>query len=112
MALISIKTSEEFEEKVINSKKPVLVDFWAVWCPPCRVIAPILEKVAERMGDEADIVKLNIEESPDNGKLATEHRVQSIPNMVIFKDGKEVDRIIGVVPETEISARLMKFSKK
>lgn len=107
MALLNTTTSKEFEEKVLKSKKTVLVDFWAAWCPPCVAMAPILHKVADELDETVDIVKVNIEESADNNRLAGEHRVQSIPNMVIFKDGKEVDRIIGMVPEFVLTEQLV-----
>lgn len=110
MALIKTLTKQDFTDKVTNNKKLVLVDFWAEWCPPCRAMAPILEKVADKLDKTVDIVKLNIEESPDNNQLAAENGVMSIPNMVVFKDGKEVDRIIGLTPEEAMVSRLSKLA--
>ncbi len=75
------------------------MDFWAQWCPPCVAMTPALVSLSKELDDTTDIVKVNIEESADNNKLAGEHQVQSIPNMVLYKSGKEVDRIIGMVPE-------------
>lgn len=108
MALISTKTRQEFDERVLNNKKLVLVDFWAEWCPPCRAMAPILEMTAKHMDENLDIVKVNIEETADNGQLATEYRIQSIPNMKVFKDGKIVDEIVGMQPQPALEGALKK----
>lgn len=108
MALIVTKTRKEFEEKVLKSKKVVLVDFWAQWCPPCRAMAPILQKVAADMDKDVDVVKVDIEETTDNNRLAGEYRVQSIPNMNIFKEGKVVDTVIGMVPQAVLENSLKK----
>ncbi len=102
MALYNTTTSAEFKEKVLKSKKVVLVDFWAEWCPPCRAMAPALHSIAESMDKDVDVVKINIEDSADNTNLAREYGVQSIPNMNVFKDGNVVDQIIGLVPGTKI----------
>ncbi len=99
MALYNTTTRQEFEDRVINSEKVVLVDFWAEWCPPCVAMTPALVSLAKDLDDTTDVVKVNIEESADNKKLAGEHQVQSIPNMVVYKGGKQVDNIIGMVPE-------------
>ncbi len=106
MALYNITTKQEFEDKVLKSDKIVLVDFWAKWCPPCVAMTPALVSVADKLDDTTDVVKVNIEASADNNMLAGDHGVQSIPNMVVFKGGKEVDRIIGMVPEPVLSDTL------
>lgn len=112
MALYTITTKEEFAEKVINSDRTVLVDFWAEWCPPCRAMAPGLQTAANKLDDKGvDIVKVNIEESADNQQLAAEYEVQSIPNMPIFKQGKEVERLIGMVAEPILTDQLAKLAK-
>jgi thioredoxin 1 len=111
MALYNITTKQEFEEKVLKSNKVVLVDFWAAWCPPCRAMAPVLHDVAEEHDELIDVVKVDIENNDDNRMLAMEHGVQSIPNMPIFKGGKEVERIIGTFPKAQLAEMLTKLSK-
>lgn len=98
MALHNTLTRKDFEDKVLNSDKTVLVDFWAAWCAPCRAMAPTLEDIAKSMDDKIDVVKVNVEESPENNALAGQYGVQSIPNMQIFQKGKVVDQLIGVRP--------------
>lgn len=112
MALINISTKKDFEEKVIKSKKTVLVDFWASWCPPCRAMAPILEKVAKSLDDSVDVIKVNIEENAENHHLAVEYGVQSIPNMPIFVNGKEQNRLVGLIQERELINILNSSSTK
>lgn len=92
MGILKI-TDKNFNSDVIKSDKPVLVDFWAEWCGPCRMIAPILEEVAEELGDTAIISKLNIDENPETPALLG---VRSIPTLMIFKDGKMVGTKVGV----------------
>lgn len=92
MSILKI-TDNNFNSDVMKSDKPVLVDFWAEWCGPCRMIAPILEEVAEELGDTAIISKLNIDENPETPALLG---VRSIPTLMIFKDGKMVGTKVGV----------------
>lgn len=106
MALYNTETRNEFENKVLKSDKVVLVDFWAEWCPPCVAMTPTLHSLADEMDQNIDIVKVNIEKSQENAQLAIEHEVQSIPNMLIFKDGKVADRLIGMVTKTVLEANL------
>ncbi len=106
MALYNTETRSEFEGKVLKSDKVVLVDFWAEWCPPCVAMAPALHAIADEMDKNVDIVKVNIEKSQENSELAIDHQVQSIPNMLIFKDGKIVDRLIGLMPKVALEASL------
>lgn len=107
MALYNTTTKAEFDDKVLKSDNLVLVDFWAEWCPPCRAMAPILEQVSGSI-EGFDVVKVDIEASADNQRLAGEYEVRSIPNMVVFKGGKVVKTLIGTrsqsVLEQEIAA--------
>lgn len=97
MATIQI-TSENFEKEVINSQVPVLVDFWAIWCGPCKMIGPVLEKISEEMSD-VKVAKVNVDEQPD---LADKYQVMSIPTLIVFKGGEIVNKTIGVQSEQEI----------
>ena len=111
MALYNITTEQEFEEKVLGSSKVVLVDFWAAWCPPCRAMAPILHDLADELDKIADIVKVDIEATAENGQLAGKYGVQSIPNMPIFKGGKEVERLVGMAPKAHLADMLLQLAK-
>ena len=106
MALYSTTTNQEFDDKVLKSKKIVLVDFWATWCPPCRMMAPILEDVAKKMDDVLDIIKVDVEASADNGQLASKYGVQGIPNMQVFKGGKVVKELVGMRPASTLENEL------
>ena len=96
MAIINTTTREEFETNVVKNDKVVLIDFWANWCAPCRMMAPILEGLAKKMDADIDIVKIDIEASDENKTLAAEHDVQGIPNMQIYKKGEVVDQLVGM----------------
>src|SRR5512137_2144375 len=85
----------EFEEEVLRGTEPVLVDFFATWCGPCRAMAPVLDELAIELAGRARVVKLDVDQAPE---LARAHRISSIPCLVIFKDGREVGRIVGAVP--------------
>jgi len=109
MGLVQTVTEAEFRTNVLENDKVVLVDFWAEWCAPCRAIAPTLEKVAKTMDKDLDIVKVNIEISPDNKMLAGKYEVQSIPNMQIFKNGQKVDELVGMRSESVLEAELKEY---
>ncbi len=88
-------TKENFKSEVLESELPVLVDFWAPWCQPCQMMAPVLDELAGEISDKIKIVKVNTEDA-NNQDLAMEYQIQSIPNMKVFKEGKVVGEIIGL----------------
>jgi len=89
-----------FAKVVLGSSRPVLVDFWAQWCAPCRALAPIVEAVAERYAENAQVVKLNIDRNPS---VVEKFRIEAIPTLIVFQDGEEKERIIGAVSEDAIA---------
>jgi thioredoxin 1 len=93
-------TESNFEQTVLQSEKLVLVDFWAEWCGPCRVLAPIVEAIAEQYAGAARVVKLNVDNHPS---VVQRYRIQAIPTLILFQDGEEKDRIIGAASKDTIA---------
>lgn len=96
-------TKDSFEKEVLESKEPVLIDFYADWCGPCKMMAPVVEKLAEKYEGKVKVGKVNSDDEPE---LAQMFQVMSIPNFVIIKDGKVVDRVIGAVPQQALEEKL------
>jgi thioredoxin 1 len=92
-------TVDNFEEKVLKADKPVLVDFWATWCMPCRMIAPIVEEIAEETAGQAYVGKVNVDEQAE---LAVRYRVSSIPTLIVFENGQEQRRTVGAQDKEEL----------
>ena len=99
-------TDSTFHDEVLNSEKAVLVDFWATWCGPCKMVAPVLEEIAAEHGDKLTIAKLNIDENP---QIARDYQVMSIPTMTVFSGGKPVKSIIGAKPKGAILSDLSDY---
>lgn len=96
-------TKENFESEVLNSDKPVIVDFWATWCMPCKMIAPLVKELSETYKDRCKVAKLNIDDAME---ITTRFGVMSIPTVVFFKDGQEFTRLVGVVSRDTISDKI------
>jgi thioredoxin 1 len=102
---ILVLTDDNFDERVMKSSRPILVDFWAAWCGPCKIIGPTLEELAGELGGQAQIAKVDVE---DNGDLANRFGINSIPTLILFKDGKIVDQLIGAAPKHQIRSMVEK----
>jgi len=104
---VEVKVNDaNFKQEVLESDIPVLVDFWAVWCAPCLMIAPAVEEIAKEYDGKLKVCKLNVDEAP---KTSSEYGIMSIPTLAIFKDGVLADKVIGVVPKTELISKITPY---
>lgn len=99
-------TDSTFQQEVLESNIPVLVDFWAPWCGPCRMVAPVVKEIAEQYNGQVKVVKLNTDENPG---VASQYGIRSIPTLMIFKAGQRVDMVVGAVPKTTLASTLDKY---
>jgi thioredoxin 1 len=99
-------TDASFDQDVLSSEKPVLVDFWAPWCGPCRMVAPIVDEIAKDFEGQIKVFKLNTDENPN---VASQYGIRSIPTLMLFKDGQKVETVVGAVPKTTLSSTISKY---
>ncbi|MDK2897439.1 MAG: thioredoxin 1 [Candidatus Atribacteria bacterium] len=102
-------SEQNFQEEVLESPIPVLVDFWAPWCMPCRMVAPIVEEIADKWSGKVKVCKLNTDEAIS---IAQKYGIQAIPTLIVFHQGREVDRVVGYVPKNQIEAKLQPLISK
>lgn len=102
---VKYASDSSFEKDVLQSDKPVLVDFWAEWCAPCRMLSPTIEAIAEQYGDTAGVVKVNVDE---NTSTAQRYGIKGIPTLILFSAGKEVERVVGATSKESISRMIEK----
>src|SRR4030095_14117040 len=100
-------SDSSFKSEVLESGKPVLVDFWAPWCGPCRMLAPTVEAIAEQYSESASVVKVNVDDSP---ATAEAYQIRGIPTLILFSEGKEVERVVGAASKESISRMIEKHS--
>lgn len=96
-------TDDTFEDEVLQADRPVLIDFWAPWCGPCRVVSPVVEEIAEEYADRVKVGKINVDE---NSEMAQRYGVRGIPTLLYFKDGEVADRVVGAVPKPQLVEKL------
>ena len=101
--MVSDITDQEFEQKIIKSKQTALVDMWAPWCVPCRMVAPVVDKLSQKYDGKCKFYKMNIDENP---KTAQKYRIMSIPAMLFFKNGEVVNTVVGAVPERVLAPKV------
>ena len=105
MSEVPAVTDATFKDEVLDSADPVLVDFWAPWCGPCRMVAPVVGEIAEQFQGQVKVVKLNTDENPN---IASQYGIRSIPTLMIFKEGQKVDTVVGAVPRTTLATTIDK----
>ena len=99
-------TDENFEKEVLKADKPTLVDFWAEWCGPCKMVSPIVEELSNEYNGKVKVAKLDVDSNP---QTATNYGIRGIPTLLMFKDGSAVDQIVGAIPKAQIAERLDKI---
>ena len=102
-------TDSSFNQQVLESELPVLVDFWAPWCGPCRMVTPVVDEISKEFEGQVKVVKVNTDENPN---VASQYGIRSIPTLMIFKGGQRVDMVVGAVPKTTLASTVEKYINK
>jgi len=105
MSSVAAVTDASFEEQVLKSSVPVLVDFWAPWCGPCRMVGPIVDEIANELNDKINVYKMNTDENPN---VANQYGIRSIPTLMLFVGGEKVDTVVGAVPKSTLLSTINK----